>query len=109
MGERSSGGASHALAGGALASEEHFQRLLEHLPDAAYTCDARGLLTYFNPSAEKLWGRSPSLRDPAERFCGSLALLTPEGAKLPHERSPLAQALEQERSINARELVVMRP
>jgi PAS domain S-box-containing protein len=92
----------------ARASEAHFQRLLEHLPDAAYTCDAEGLLTSFNPGAEKLWGRSPSLRDPAERYCGSLALLTTEGEKLPLERSPIALALEQKRAVNARELTVMR-
>jgi PAS domain S-box-containing protein len=108
MGERSSGGASRAFTTFARASEEYFQRLLEHVPDAAYTCDAEGLITSFNGSAEKLWGRSPSLRDPAERYCGSLALLTGEGEKLPLERSPMALALEQKRAVVARELMIMR-
>ena len=50
-------------------SEEHFQRLLDTLPAAAYICDCDGLITYFNQRAAKLWGKSPRLNDPADRFC----------------------------------------
>ena len=37
-----------------------FQRLLEKLPAGAYTCDAEGLITYFNKHAVELWGRARS-------------------------------------------------
>jgi hypothetical protein len=45
-----------------------FHRLLEKLPAAAYTCDAEGLITYFNSHAVKLWGRAPTLNDPVDRY-----------------------------------------
>ena len=41
-----------------------FRRLLEGLPAAAYTCDRDGLITYYNPRAQQLWGYSPPLNDP---------------------------------------------
>ena len=37
-------------------SDIHFRRLLQGLPAAAYTCDREGLITYYNPRAEQLWG-----------------------------------------------------
>jgi PAS domain-containing protein len=45
-----------------------FRRMLEKLPAAAYTCDADGLITYFNRRAAELWGREPKLNDPIDRY-----------------------------------------
>ena len=45
-----------------------FRRLLDKLPAAAYTCDAEGLITYFNEQAVQLWGREPKLNDPIDRY-----------------------------------------
>lgn len=49
-------------------SNLQFHRLLERLPAAAYTCDAEGIITYFNPRAAELWGREPKLNDPVDRY-----------------------------------------
>jgi two-component system sensor kinase FixL len=49
-------------------SNLEFRRLLEKLPAAAYTCDAEGLITYFNQRALELWGRAPKLDDPVDRY-----------------------------------------
>jgi PAS domain-containing protein len=49
-------------------SEIEFRRLLEKLPAGAYTCDADGLITYFNQFAVDLWGRAPMLNDPIDRY-----------------------------------------
>jgi hypothetical protein len=46
-------------------------RLFEQLPFAIYICDRDGLVLRFNRRAAELWGRSPKLADPNERFCGS--------------------------------------
>ena len=46
-------------------------RLFEQLPFAVYICDRDGLVLRYNRRAAELWGRSPKLRDPDERFCGS--------------------------------------
>jgi two-component system, LuxR family, sensor kinase FixL len=45
-----------------------FRRLLETLPAGAYTCDANGLITYFNRRAVELWGREPRLNDLVDRY-----------------------------------------
>jgi hypothetical protein len=54
-------------------------RVLERLPIAAYTCDADGLITFFNRLAADLWGREPLLNDPEDRFCGSFRAFSPDG------------------------------
>jgi two-component system sensor kinase FixL len=46
----------------------HLRRVLEVLPAAAYTCDAGGLITYFNQRAVEVWGREPTVNDPIDRY-----------------------------------------
>jgi PAS domain-containing protein len=62
-----------------LIAELEFRSLLEKLPAGAYTCDAQGLITYFNQHAVQLWGRAPELNDPRDRYCGSFKLFSPDG------------------------------
>ena len=83
--------------------------LLESLAAPAYACDVDGRITSFNAHAAELWGRLPKLNDPAERFCGSQALLGPEGTALPHESCPMALALRHGRPYEGREAIVVRP
>lgn len=49
-------------------SDLAFRHMVEKLPAAAYTCDADGLITYFNERAVDLWGRAPRLNDPLDRY-----------------------------------------
>ncbi len=44
-----------------------FRAMLEALPIAAYTTDAEGRLTWFNPAAVKLSGRVPEIG--SDRWC----------------------------------------
>src|SRR5215210_3336529 len=86
-----------------------FRRLLQKLPAGAYTCDAEGLITYYNQHAERLWGRAPKLNDPADRFCGSFKLFATDGTPITHDRCWMALALKTDREYNRREVVVERP
>jgi hypothetical protein len=43
-------------------------QLLDVVPAAAYTCDADGLITYYNTRAVEVWGREPALNDPIDRY-----------------------------------------
>src|SRR3712207_830462 len=98
------------LAGSAVHEGElHFQRLLEKLPAGAYTCDAEGLITYFNRQAVELWGREPKLHDPVDRYCGSFKLFSSDGTPIAHDRCWMARALRTNRGYNRREIVVERP
>jgi diguanylate cyclase (GGDEF)-like protein len=89
--------------------ESPFRRLLETLPAGAYTCDPEGLITYFNERAAQLWGRTPKLNDPVDRFCGSVRLFSPDGAPIAHDRCCMALALKTNVGQNGREIVVERP
>lgn len=86
-----------------------FRRVLETLPAAAYTCDADGLITYFNQRALATWGREPKLRDPADRYCGSFHLFTPDGSAIPHDDCWTARCLRERREYRDAAIVIERP
>src|SRR5690606_14846056 len=86
-----------------------FQTLLEHLPLAAYTCDNEGLITCFNKSAVDLWGRTPKLHDPIDRFCGSYKLFSSDGFPLNHNSSWMAAALQSGQPFIGHEIIIERP
>ena len=85
------------------------RRLLERLPAAAYATDAEGLITFFNERAAKLWGRTPALRDPIDRFCGCLRLYAPDGTPLTHDACWMALALRNNESYDGRDITIERP
>ena len=78
------------------------------IPTAAYTCDAAGLITYFNPLAEAIWGRPPKLRDVGERFCGSHQLYLSDGTRISRQQCWMALALIEGTSYYGREIVMER-
>ncbi|HWZ70949.1 MAG TPA: ATP-binding protein [Casimicrobiaceae bacterium] len=86
-----------------------FHRLLDVLPAGAYTCDADGLITYFNQHAVALWGRTPALNDASDRFCGSFKLYSKDGAPIAHDQCWMALALRERKEYNGQEIIVERP
>src|SRR5262245_6320942 len=90
-------------------SEAKFRDLLEKLPAAAYTCDAEGLITYFNQRAVETWGREPKLNDPVDRFCGSFKLYAADGKPLLHDQCWMALALKENKEYNGCEIIIERP
>jgi hypothetical protein len=44
------------------------QQMLDVLPACAYTCDAEGLITYYNRRAVDVWGRAPEVNEPVDRY-----------------------------------------
>jgi two-component system, LuxR family, sensor kinase FixL len=85
-----------------------WQGILDVIPAAAYTCDAKGLITYFNPFAETLWGRAPKLRHASERYCGSHRLYLSDGTPIRHEECWMALALLRDEAHIGRKIVVER-
>ncbi|HEU0173494.1 MAG TPA: ATP-binding protein [Blastocatellia bacterium] len=85
------------------------RRLLEKLPIGAYACDAEGLITYFNPRAVEIWGRTPKLNDAEERFCGSFRLYSTDGTPLLRDQCWMAQAIDSGEEYSGRESVIERP
>ena len=97
------------VASGDAQGEFRFRRLLEGLPAAAYTCDAEGLITYFNPQAVELWGRTPKLNHPEDRFCGSFKLFSADGSPIRHDQCWMALALRGRKEYNGHEILIERP
>jgi PAS domain S-box-containing protein len=65
---------------------------LNALPVAIYMTDADGRLTYFNPAAVKLSGRTPQVG--IDRWCIISKIYWADGTSLPHEQCPMALALK---------------
>ena len=86
-----------------------FRRLLDALPTAAYTVDRDGLITYCNAKAVELWGRSPRLNDPSDRYGGAHELYSKEGERLTHQHSWMAKALATGSEYAGVEIVIGRP
>src|SRR3954463_3993090 len=101
-----------AVALGLLDGEHPFElpgRLFEQLPFAVYVCDRDGLVLRYNRRAAELWGRSPKLGDPNERFCGSYRMFRPDGSLLPHHQCPMADVLRTGVSVREQEVHIERP
>lgn len=83
-----------------------FHSFLDTLGVAVYATDADGGITFFNEAAVALWGRNPEL---GERWCGSWRLYWPDGRPMPHDESPMAVAILQDRPIRGVEAELERP
>lgn len=67
------------------------QAILDALPLGIYACDVDGRIVRVNQRAVDLWGRTPPLHDPAQRFCGCFWVETLDGDFLPPEKTPMAR------------------
>jgi PAS domain S-box-containing protein len=84
-------------------------RLFDLLPVGVYVCDPRGLILQYNRRAAELWGRSPKLDDPADRFCGSYRMYRLDGDPVAHAECPMAEVLRTGISVSDQEIVIERP
>lgn len=83
------------------------QDVLEALPEAVYTTDALGRITFCNKAAIAMWGVNPKLGE--SEFCGSWKLYWPDGMPLPHDECPMALALKEKRAVRGLEAIAERP
>jgi PAS domain S-box-containing protein len=83
-------------------------QLFDLLPVAIYVCDPSGLIIYYNSHAADLWGRSPGLNDPTDRFCGSYRMYHLDGGHIDHPDCPMGEVLRTGVAVQDREVVVER-
>jgi PAS domain S-box-containing protein len=95
--------AEHALRN----SERQFRQLLETLPAAIYTTDAKGRITFYNKAAEEMAGRAPVIG--VDEWCVTWKLFWPDGTPLPHDQCPMAIALKENRAVRGAEAIAERP
>ena len=85
------------------------QAILDALPIGVYACDGEGHILRVNRKAVELWGRSPRLLDPTQRFCGSFRVESLEGDFIPPDQTPMARAVVAGESFDGVEAVVQNP
>jgi hypothetical protein len=88
-------------AGATLPSE------VEGASTAIYATDATGLLTHFNAACIGLAGRRPAAG--RDRWCVTWRLYTEDGAVLPHDRCPMAIAIQERRRVRGLAAIAERP
>jgi PAS domain S-box-containing protein len=85
-------------------------KIFDLLPLGVCICDApNGTIRYYNDHAARLWGQRPVPGGSEAQFPGALKLYLPNGSWLPHDRSPMAEALHKGIPICDRELILERP
>src|SRR5262245_26780267 len=87
-------------------SETRYRELIQGLPAAVYTTDARGRITLYNEAAVALWGRDPEVGK--DMWCGSWKIYRPDGTPLPLDECPMAVTLREGRTIRGEEIVIER-
>ena len=80
----------------AVRGDGFFREVLEALPAAVYVTDAEGRILFYNQAASALWGQRPPI---GSQWCGSWRLFWPDGRPMPHEQSPMAVAIRENREI----------
>jgi PAS domain S-box-containing protein len=91
----------------AFGNQMGIQDILKALPEAIYTTDANGRITFYNKAAVEMWGVSPEIG--TSEFCGSWKLYWPDGTPLPHAECPMAMALKEKQAIRGLEAIAERP
>ncbi len=92
---------------GMRSSQRRLREIINAIPAAIYTTDAKGRLTHFNPAAVEFSGRVPELG--TDHWCVSWKLYRPDGTPMPHEECPMAIALKEGRIVRGAEAIAERP
>ena len=85
------------------------QTVLDALPIGIYACDGDGKILRVNRKAVLLWGRTPRLLDPTQRFCGCFRVETLDGQFVAPDQTPMARAVIHGESFEGVETVVHNP
>lgn len=83
------------------------REILNSLPIALYITDSEGRLTYFNPAATKLCGRTPQLG--VDQWCIAWKIFQADGTPLTHDKCPMAVALQGGEIAEGMECLAERP
>ena len=88
-------------------NERRLQDLLATIPAAIYTTDASGTITYYNEAAVEFAGKRPMIG--SDKWSVAWKLYWPDGTPLPHDQSPMALAIKENRPIRGKEAIAERP
>lgn len=93
--------------GGIEKREQFYLQIFQHLNVPLYTVDSAGYITFYNEGAALLWGCKPKLGK--DRWCGANKMYQINGEPLPHEFSPMANAIKEALILPAQEIIIEQP
>ena len=102
--------ADHIVDAAVTAVKEHpasFERILDRMNAAIYVTDNEGTITYYNDGCIELAGRTPAVGQ--DKWCVTWKLFTEDGEPLPHDRCPMAVAVEEGRPVRNVGAIAERP
>jgi PAS domain S-box-containing protein len=88
-------------------SDRSLLAALNELPAAIYVTDSNGVIIYYNPACIAFAGRIATLG--RDRWCVTWKLYTEDGAFLPHDQCPMAEAILTQTSVRGLSAVAERP
>jgi len=91
----------------AVEDGDGYRAELDKIRAPIYTTDADGWITCWNQSCVDFAGREPQLGE--DRWCVTWRLFTLEGDPLPHDKCPMATAINERRSVRSEIAIAMRP
>jgi PAS domain-containing protein len=91
----------------AMSRDDRQLAALDDLPAAVYVTDSEGIITFYNKACIPFTGRVPTLGK--DRWCVTWKLYTDEGDYLPHDKCPMAVAIQTRRPIRNATAVAERP
>jgi PAS domain-containing protein len=91
----------------AVRARTDWQVVLDALPVPVYTTDPSGLVTYWNQACVAFAGRRPEVG--RDRWCVTWQIYTTEGERLPHDRCPMAEAIQRRRAVRDEVAIALRP
>jgi PAS domain-containing protein len=80
---------------------------LDRIGAPIYVTDRNGAIVYFNAACVPFAGRTPEVG--RDNWCVTWRLYTTEGVPLPHDRCPMAVAVQERRSIRGERAIAERP
>ena len=81
--------------------------IIKNSPIAFYSCNLKGEITYFNHSAEQVWGRKPILEE--DTWCGAFKVFSTDGTPLPLKEHPAVKAISDNNFDHQTEILIQRP
>ncbi|HXF09204.1 MAG TPA: PAS domain S-box protein, partial [Desulfuromonadaceae bacterium] len=88
---------------------DHLTRAAALLPAGIFSCNAEGLITFFNRRAAELWGRTPALNESLQHFYSFYKIYIADGTPVAPEQTPMLKAIKEGRAYRDVEAVFWRP
>ena len=87
-------------------SKKSYRELIENLPVATYSCDAKGRIMIYNKAAVALWGRKPEIGK--DLWFGLWKIYSLDGNPIPLKSCPMAVALKEGKAVIGEEIIIER-